>query len=187
MPPRVLLTALARSGINLIFEDSDSEYADHPTKIPALEQRAYTDMALVSSVCTITSSKWNHDKENGASRAVFKVSKKLCDPEAAVEDLLESEVNMDFIRNNLRMNFKSDDKWDLMTYEQERCCFVDCTDSSESFNPSPQTELQTHLNIFTALQHKYPQTKVEHIVESSDMLLSDTMKILLLITKPLSW
>ncbi len=186
MPPRELLVALSRAGINLLFEDTDSEFSDTPTKSPALEQRAYSDIALVSSICTITNSKWNHDPSNGASRAVFRVSKKLFDPDAAPQDLKKSDIDMEFVRNNLRMNFKADDKWDLMTYEMERCCFIDCTETSETFNTSPQPNVETHLNVYTALEQK-GNANIAKYIRASDVLLGDTIKKLLMAVKPLSW
>lgn len=187
MPPQSLLISLARSGINLLFEESDSQFAEHTTKLSAMERKAYADIALVSSICTITNSKWNHNEANHATRAVFRVSKKLNDPSLST-GLKEEEIDLEFVKNSVQINFTNDEEWNLMTYEQDRCCFVDCTDSTESFNHEPQKDLQTHLNIYTALQHKGGEG--EHIaeyVEASDMLLCETVRTLLLLTKPFSW
>ncbi|KAL9653826.1 hypothetical protein ABK040_012887 [Willaertia magna] len=194
--PVELLREMAKSGINLIFEGIETKSEEKDMKLEELERNAYEGLSLISSMCTITNSKLNSHPSIGKDLALARISKNLTDP-LTVKDMKDKdEIDLAFIKNNINCSFEETDKWDLMVFHPDKCSFLKPTEPTIS-EESNGTEiiplqipegLQTHLNAFIALQDKYQDySKVQKMLEASNMLTLDSVKKLLLLIRPLSF
>lgn len=184
LPPKILLKHMANSGINLMLVDADGDFTAVRPKEYDLEKKAYHDMAMVCSICAFSSSKWNQDPNCGQNRAVFNISNDLFDPREWVDakGIAEEEC-----LKPPPIDFKDKTLWSNMSYYSTKCGYMDCSDESEELNFKQPESLQTHHNLYLALQEKYDPDEIKRRQEASDILLINTVRTLLMAIRPLSW
>lgn len=71
-------------------------------------------------------------------------------------------------------------------YFANKCGYINCNELSEEFNPKPPEGLETHLNFILSLNQKF-NTDVLPKIEKCDILVSATVRSLLMAIRPLSW
>lgn len=73
-----------------------------------------------------------------------------------------------------------------MIYYENKCGYINCTELSDEFNSKPPEGLQTHLNFILSLNEKF-KTNVLTKLENCNILVSETVRTLLMAIRPLSW
>lgn len=187
--PRVLLQRLAEAGLNLLLEDSDAQYTDRTPKVSAMEHKAYREMSWVAGFTSFASSRWNHDVAVGSDVAVFQVAR-LENPANAQVILSSDDTTIDSIAvfSDIEQYVPPQpETFENMAYWDFKCSYIDCKETSQQVSLKTIPNHDTHLNTVLSMDEHFASDNMQEWVAASDMLVCETIRIMLMATRPLSW
>jgi cancer susceptibility candidate protein 1 len=170
--PASLLRLLSNSGFNFVLQESDSTYIpDILPKIWAMENKAYDDIALFCTTMEFASSTHNKCGED-PNMCLFRVSKRM-------RDLESSEA--------FSVELSDDEQWYTVRYERDRCSFTKCKETDVEANLEELPGHEVHLNLYMIMKNTIDAELTDQCIGTSDLLLQNAVKQLLMLIRPLTW
>ncbi|XP_033845207.1 dynein axonemal intermediate chain 7 [Periophthalmus magnuspinnatus] len=158
MNSTALQRAMQDSGINIFVNEFTEKYVTTYGKDPLTEHSAYEQMALFSSACAFTWSRWNAQ----------------CGPEHLVMQVCEHFATGPVPK----------DRWCLYLLGAQRSQMLGISESSEAFSPDHCLGTEFHSTFIHMLQDHMSAEGIAR-TRTSDNLFVDTVQSLLCATRPL--